>query len=166
MRVLRWVMVFTTNNGAVVMPDEGMTFTYDAIDRLQSANQTTAAGYTQSFGYNAIGNIITSVFAAIFVGIAHATLGKKFGGKGGDLVTIGVGAMLALGAGGWSGLGLGNEGRVQVLQGVCGDLGRVPQCVGILPREDHIRIDPISIFPDFTDNRHGYSPGVRAPWGP
>lgn len=38
-----------------------------------------------------------AVFAAIFVGIAHATLGRRFEGRGGELLTIGVGAMLALG---------------------------------------------------------------------
>lgn len=39
-----------------------------------------------------------AVFAAIFVGVAHATVGRRLEGRGGELVSIGVGAMLALGA--------------------------------------------------------------------
>ncbi len=39
-----------------------------------------------------------AVFAAIFVGVAHATVGRRLEGRGGELVSMGVGAMLAFGA--------------------------------------------------------------------
>lgn len=56
-----------------------------------------------------------AVFSAIFVGAAHATVGRRLEGKGGELVSIGVGSALALGAIGteWAlGLNLASFGPV------------------------------------------------------
>jgi RHS repeat-associated protein len=56
----------TTGNGAVVTPDERMQFTYDHLDRLLSATKTTTDGYSQSYGYNAIGNIISTTMLGTY----------------------------------------------------------------------------------------------------
>jgi RHS repeat-associated protein len=64
---------FTTNNGAVVTPDERMQFMYDSLDRLLSAAKTTTDGYTQSYGYNAIGNIISTTMLGTYTYNATAT---------------------------------------------------------------------------------------------
>ena len=38
------------------------------------------------------------LFFALFAGIAHATVGKRFEARGGQLVTLALGAVLAMGA--------------------------------------------------------------------
>jgi RHS repeat-associated protein len=58
---------FTTGSGAVVTPDERMQFTYDHLDRLLSATKTTTDGYSQSYGYDAIGNIISTTMLGTYI---------------------------------------------------------------------------------------------------
>jgi RHS repeat-associated protein len=45
--------------GAVFAPDERQTFSYDALDRLLSANPVFTEGYTATYIYNPIGNVLT-----------------------------------------------------------------------------------------------------------
>jgi len=47
-----------TTSGMTWTPDERMVFSYDPLDRLTgAAPESGATGYSQSFQYNAIGNI-------------------------------------------------------------------------------------------------------------
>jgi len=45
--------------GAVFAPDERQVFTYDALDRLMSANKVFTEGYTATYTYNPIGNLLS-----------------------------------------------------------------------------------------------------------
>jgi RHS repeat-associated protein len=47
------------SSGAIVTPDERMQFTYDSLDRLTQALTTTINGYTGTYTYNPIGNLIS-----------------------------------------------------------------------------------------------------------
>jgi RHS repeat-associated protein len=53
-------------SGVVVTPDDRMYFTYDSLDRLLSATGTTTGGYTQTYGYNPIGNIISTTMLGAY----------------------------------------------------------------------------------------------------
>jgi RHS repeat-associated protein len=47
------------NSGAQITPDERMQFTYDSLDRLTQALTTTIDGYTGTYTYNPIGNLMS-----------------------------------------------------------------------------------------------------------